>query len=125
MSTEKITPSEKTLSPAGTVELAGLRVDAVQGQKLGDGNEMVALGLEGIHDLKGGVDRGWVDIMEQDNAVRLNVLQNCLGDLNGVTALPISWVHGPFDHRHFDDTVLAHLTVRRPEPVRAGAAEFL
>ena len=55
--------------------------------------------------------------MKQKDAVGLDTVQNRLGHLPGIPALPVSGIHGPLHHGHVKIRPLRHLAVRGPQPV--------
>ena len=50
------------------VALPGLQGDLPGGEELLDGAEVVPLGVEGVHDLQGGLHRLGEDVVHEDNA---------------------------------------------------------
>src|SRR5215813_13742800 len=81
----------------GMVRRFGSLPTFIHGQKLGDGHEFEAFGQKGIKDLGHRFDRGWMNVVRQNNGAGTRACNNAACDYTWSRAPPIEGINVPQD----------------------------
>ncbi len=66
---------------------------------LADGDELVAAGLQAIEHGRHGIDCSFVDVVGEDDCALFSLAEDTVGDGDGITVLPVTWIERPHDCR--------------------------
>ena len=96
---------------------------SAQGKEFLYGDKIIPLGHEGVHRLEGGLHRGIVDIVHEDNGPVLRLVQADPEDTGRIFVLPVLGVHRPADDGgvHPLLQVVVHEAVGGPDHEVRGA----